>query len=173
MNKHREIWYSPPIVGINVPANKHREPKIGYSPPIIGTNIPVIKHRESKIGYSPPILGTKVKTKVKNEISREQVILVTCFQELSRKNGPTEVSLMKNDDMDRAKSGSLLQRLTSRNLVVTALIANSRAKKQIYSKTKIGGPPLLPLSRYTLFKSGENQNPDLTKKWSYKKNGSF
>ena len=143
-------------------------------------SVPMSKYRESQ-----PI----PKTKVLNEISREQettfprelaVILVICLQELSRKNGPTEVSLMKNDDADRAKSGSLLQRLTSRNLVVTALIANSRAKKQNYSnaenrlaKSKIGGPPLLPLSRYTVFKSGENQNPDLTKKWSYKKNGSF
>ena len=148
VNKHREskIGYSTPIL---VPVSKNRElnEKIGYSPPILGTNVPVNKHRESKIGYSTPILESQPipKTKVKNEISREQettfpreiaVILVTCLQELSRKNGPTEVSLMKNDDTDRAKSGSLLQRLTSRNLVVTALIANSRAKKQNYSNAE-------------------------------------
>ena len=99
---------------------------------------------------------------------------------MSRKNGPTEVSCLGSDDTDRAKSGSWPQKGTSKNLVVTARTANSRAKKQNYSnaenrlaKSKIGGSPLLPLSRYTLFKSGENQNPDLTKKWSYKKNGSF
>jgi hypothetical protein len=64
----------------------------------------------------------------------------------------------------------LFQMLTSKNLVVTALIANSRAKNQNYSKnedilakSKIGGSPLIPISRYTLSKSGKNQNPDLGK----------
>ena len=86
---------------------------------------------------------------------------------MSRKNGPTEVSFLKSDDTDRAKSGSLLQKVTSKNFVVTAQTANSRAKKQNYSdaenrlaKSKIRGSPLLPLSGYTLSKSGENQNHD-------------
>ena len=89
---------------------------------------------------------------------------------------------MNSDDTDRAKSCRLLQILTSKNLVVTALIANSRAKncgvsiqtltpqyqncsknEDILAESKIGGSLLIPISRYTMSKSGKNRNPDLGK----------